>query len=81
MRIAAIPCQVVPPSQHVPSRLDARDHVAGERVDGGSSASPSPGGVEADEDLVEHDVVEDRDARAAGEPLGEPPGVARSSDR
>ena len=57
--MAARPCHVVPPSQQRAVFLDARDHVARQVVVI----------AEADEHLVEHDVVQDRDAGLAREPV------------
>ncbi len=62
MRISRWPCQVVPPTQHVPSRCTAS-----------ITASVRPRVPDADEDLVEDDVVVNR--RATGlEPSGHPTG-------
>ena len=68
MRIAAMPCQVVPPSQAVPSSWTRRTTA---RVC--SSASTASGGQEADEHLVEDDVVEDLDAGRLAQAVGDPP--------
>ena len=59
MRIAATPCHVVPPSQHVPSSWTRRIDVARQLVVV----------AEADEHLVKDDVVQDRDAGFAREPV------------
>ena len=73
IRIAAIPCHVVPPSQHVPSAWTA---AITRRVKSSISARPRRRRRrrEPDEDLVEHDVVEDRHARRVAQAVGHPPG-------
>ncbi len=72
IRIAAMPCHVVPPSQHVPSAWTAAMTA---RVKASvAAASPAAGRLEPDQDLVEDDVVEDRDALRAAQPIGHPAG-------
>ena len=62
-RIAARPCQTVPPHQQVPSAWTAATTRASSAV------------AERDEHLIEHDLVEDVVARRR-EALGEARGVA-----
>ncbi len=62
MRIAATPCHTVPPEPAGAVALHPVDDRAGAVV----------GLAEADEHLVEHDVVEDVDLRLGREPIGEP---------
>ena len=72
MRIAARPvASGVPPSQHVPSSCTRRDH----RVRGGVVVP------NAHEHLVEHHLVEHRDAGLGRQPLGDPGGQRGSSAR
>ena len=62
-RISRWPRQVVPPTQQVPSRCTASiDRVGASRV------------AEADEHLVEHDVVVRSSTPPASEPVGHPAG-------
>ena len=76
MRIAATPCQVVPPSQHVPSSwtaaMTARVNVVG---------LPAVGRFESDQDLVEDHLVQDRDTGRPAQAVGHPPGERRRSVR
>ena len=53
MRIAAMPCHVVPPSQQVPSSCTRAITVARERI---GVAAPV---VDAHQHLIQHHVVED----------------------
>ena len=78
MRIAAMPCHVVPDSQHVPSAWTREIDL------------PSPGirvaavgRVEPREDLVEDDIVEDLDpaSRAAPRPCASPAGSSAPPSR
>jgi len=76
IRIAPRPCQIVPPTQHVPSRwIDAM--TAAVRSSG--PAVVVGGRSEADQDLVEDDIVEDRDPGRGGEPLRDPAGERAAS--
>ena len=68
MRIRRWSCQVVAPSQHVPSRWTSAT-ISSVRLGPVVVASVA----EADQHLVEHHVVGDRGA-ALGEPLGHPAG-------
>ena len=59
MRMAAMPCQVVPLSRQRAAGLDPADDLAGAAV------VVAAGVGEADQRLVEHDLVEDLDPSAA----------------
>ena len=61
IRIAALPCQTVPESQHVPSSCTPFTVASRQRVVV----------AEADEHLVEHDLVQDLDAGLGAEQLRE----------
>ena len=60
--MTAFPCQVPPPNHAVPSSWSRCT----------TSRVRSSEFVEPDEDLVEHDLVEDLDARIEGKLVGEP---------
>src|SRR6266542_1781750 len=68
-RTAVLPDRATHPTR--PVALDRRDDRCGALVGGGRS--------EADEDLVEDDVVEDRDPGRGGEPLRDPAGERTAS--
>ena len=70
-RIAAMPCQVVPPSQQVPSSCTRAITVARQRV----GIRPA---VDAHEHLIEHDVVETRSAGWRRQPRGHSRGAGGS---
>ena len=57
MRMAVRPCQTVPPHQHVPSSCIA---AMTRRVRSGVA--------EGDEDLIQHDLVEDRRSQRRADP-------------
>jgi hypothetical protein len=63
IRIAATSCQTVPDRQMVPSALDFEDDRAGESV---ACFWVAAGDREADQHLVQHDVVEHLDVGRRG---------------